>query len=253
MSTEICDKPAVPTWAMAFPALASIDDARWRQMLHQAKIHRCRRGTSVLRDAACQANFLVVVRGHLRVLTHSAAGREVLLYRVAPGGVCLFNVFSRLLGHAIAPATAHAEDDLEIAVIDGAQFQEALYRSRELAHYIFGLIAAQAENLVRLVGNIAFQRLDIRLAALLVELSRDGNSGLTITQGELAARLGSPREVIGRALKEFEGRGWLQRRRGALTLLNPLALRHFSSMPAALAEKTLANLAEKTLTKRSTK
>lgn len=238
MSADICDKLAVPTWALAFPALAAIDDAGWRQALHQAKLHSCRRGTSVLRDAACHANFLVVVRGHLRVLTHSAAGREVLLYRVAPGGVCLFNVFSRLLGHAIAPATALAEDDLEVAIIDGEQFQHALYRSHALAHYIFGLMAAQAENLVHLVGNIAFQRLDVRLAALLAELARDGNSALAITQMELAARLGSPREVIGRALKEFETRGWLQRRRGALEILNAVALRHFGPTPDTLEEKT---------------
>lgn len=241
MSADICDKLAVPTWALAFPALASIDDADWRAALHQARLHSFRRGASVLRDAACHANFLVVVRGHLRVLTHSAAGREVLLYRVAPGGVCLFNVFSRLLGHAVASATALAEDDLELAIIDGERFQHALYRSPALAHYIFGLIAAQAENLVHLVRNIAFQRLDVRLAALLAELSGDGNCALAITQMELAARLGSPREVIGRVLKEFEARGWLQRRRGALEILNAAALRHFGSTPDTLEEKPTPN------------
>lgn len=241
MSADICDKLAVPTWALAFPALAAIDDAGWRQALHQARLHSFRRGTSVLRDAACHANFLVVVRGHLRVLTHSAAGREVLLYRVAPGGVCLFNVFSRLLGHAVAPATALAEEDLEIAIIDGERFQHALYRSHALAHYIFGLMAAQAENLVHLVRNIAFQRLDVRLAALLAELARDGNNALVITQMELAARLGSPREVIGRTLKEFESRGWLQRRRGALEIRDAAALQKFGSTPDTLEEKVITH------------
>lgn len=222
---------------MAFPALATIDDAGWRRALCNAKLHTCRRGASILRDPTCHANLLIVVRGHLRILTHSAAGREVLLYRVAPGGVCLFNVFSRLLGHAVAPATALAEDDLEVAVVDGTKFQDALYRSQALAHYIFGLMAVQAENLVHLVRNIAFQRLDIRLAALLVELSNNDRIMLAITHGELAARLGSPREVIGRTLKDFEARGWLLRRRGVLEILNPNAMRHFCAAPDALLEQ----------------
>lgn len=223
MSDQSCEK-VLPDWFGHIPGLARIPHKAWQAALTSARLHRWRRGTCIRREPRSQTNVLVVLQGHLRVLTHSPAGREVMLYRVGPGEVCLFNIFSRLLGRPVAPAMALAEDDLEVAFVDGAQFQDALLKSPELAAHIFDLMARQAEHLVQLIGEISFKRLDARLSELLVELSRE-TAVVAITHGDLAARLGSPREVVSRTLKEFEARGWLRRERGKLEILAPDALR----------------------------
>lgn len=214
----------LPGWFSHIPRLAQISDNVWREALASARLHRWRRGTCIRREPRSQANVMVVLQGRLRVLTHSPAGREVMLYRVGPGEVCLFNIFSRLLGRPVAPAVALAEEDLEVAFVDGARFQDALFKSPELAAHIFDLMACQAEHLVQLIGEISFKRLDARLSELLVELSQE-SPFIAITHGDLAARLGSPREVVSRTLKEFEARGWLRRERGKLEILAADALR----------------------------
>lgn len=94
-------------------------------------------------------------------------------------------------------------------------------------------MAAQAENPVHLMRNIAFQRLNIGLA----KFARGGETALAIAQTALAARLRPPHEAIGRALKGLESRGWLQRHRGALEGFNAPALKYFASAPAAPDEK----------------
>lgn len=223
MTDQNCED-VLPGWFSHIPRLAAISDGVWREALATARLHRWRRGTCIRREPRSQTNVMVVLQGHLRVLTHSPSGREVMLYRVGPGEVCLFNIFSRLLGRPVAPAMALAEEDLEVAFVDGARFQDALFKSPELAAHIFDLMACQAEHLVQLIGEISFKRLDARLSELLVELSQEAPV-IAITHGDLAARLGSPREVVSRTLKEFEARGWLRRERGKLEILAPEPLR----------------------------
>jgi len=77
------------------------------------------------------------------------------------------------------------------------------------------------------IEEIAFQKVDIRLAQKLLELSK-GAGRLKATHAQLAAELGTAREVISRQLQEFQRRGWVETARGEVTLVNPAALRNLS-------------------------
>ena len=73
------------------------------------------------------------------------------------------------------------------------------------------------------IEEIAFQRLDIRLAQRLRVLAGDENEVRT-THQDLAVELGSAREVISRQLQEFQRRGWVAQSRGRITLLDSAAI-----------------------------
>ena len=83
-----------------------------------------------------------------------------------------------------------------------------------------------------LIESVALRRLDIRLAERLLQLAGEGQTEIRKTHQELAAELGTAREVISRYLKEFERKGWLQTQRGNLHLLDPDQMQQFLQQSA---------------------
>jgi CRP/FNR family transcriptional regulator len=76
-------------------------------------------------------------------------------------------------------------------------------------------------NLFRLIEEVVFSRVDVRLAQL---LARSGSANIRATHQSLANELGSAREVIGRLLNEFQRRNWVRLSRGSIEITNLSAL-----------------------------
>jgi CRP/FNR family transcriptional regulator len=160
-----------------------------------------------------------VLEGSVRVSKNAPNGREILLYRVDPGESCILSG-SCLLGHASYSASGIAETDVTVLVIPPTLFHELMVQHPPFREYVFGLYGARLSEVMELIEEVAFRRLDTRLAQLLVHRG----PVLEATHQKLADELGSVREIVSRLLRSFEERGWVKLERERVTVLDPKAL-----------------------------
>jgi len=220
-------------WQTNFPGLASVQDAAGLDALSAATVHRFPAGTEVVRTGdPCQA-FILVSRGVLRVYEAGENGREIVLYRVRAGELCVLTLTDLMASRSYS-AGAKAEEEVEVVMIPRACFQEALSLSDAFRTFLISTLSRRMGEVMSLVEQVAFQRLDLRLACLLAQLFKISHGApLEITHQALALELGSSREVISRMLKEFERKGCIHLGRGQIELLSPETLTHLTcSTPA---------------------
>ena len=153
-------------------------------------------------------------------------GREIVLYRVGSGESCVLTT-ACLVGHEEYQAEGIAETDVEAAALPRADFDSLVARSQAFRQFVFTSFGSRVTSLLRLIDEVAFARVDIRLALKLIELARDGGT-IAMTQQQLAAELGTAREVISRQLQEFQRQGWIALARGSIEIIKPDALRNFA-------------------------
>jgi CRP/FNR family transcriptional regulator len=174
----------------------------------------------------CQ-QLALVGRGSLRVFKTGATGREITLYHVQAGETCLINMLSIFTG-APTQATAQVESPLEGLVFPRAVLLEWLRASDAVRSFAFESMAHRLVDVMTLVEEIAFGKMDLRLAHLLGR--RFENNGMPLreistTHEEIAAELGTAREVVSRLLKDFERVGAIEISRGRILLRSDDGLR----------------------------
>jgi CRP/FNR family transcriptional regulator, anaerobic regulatory protein len=103
-------------------------------------------------------------------------------------------------------------------------------RSAVFRRFVFTAFSVNVTTLFRIIDEVAFSRIDVRLAQRLLQLA-DPKGRIELTHQQLAAELGSAREVIGRQLHEFQRRGWLTTSRGSIDLVKPEGLRQLAAAP----------------------
>lgn len=211
------------SWTGAFPQLREIDDAAWQQAAIQAQVMDVPKGTTLFRDGDLCQGYVFVIDGAVRVQKIDAQGREIVLYRVEEGQTCMLTT-SCLAGNQAYPAEGMAETDVKLAMLPAAVFDTAVADSNAFRRFVLASIGTRIGDLMMLVEDVAFGRMDLRLARLLLRRSEGNGSVLRCTHQELAVELGTAREVVSRLLKEFERKGWLALRRGAIEVVNRQAL-----------------------------
>ena len=150
-----------------------------------------------------------------------------MLYRVGAGESCALTT-AALLGRQSYLAEAITEDDVRAVAIPRRTFDDLIGRSAGFRNFVFADFGARVTALFRIIDEVAFARLDIRLAHRLLELSH-GAATLAATQQQLASELGTTREVVSRILLEFQRHGWLTLARGSLTIVDRHGLERLSS------------------------
>jgi CRP/FNR family transcriptional regulator len=170
----------------------------------------------------CQG-FPFVLCGGIRVVKRSANGRELPLYRVLPGDSCIMTS-SCLLGQVDYKACGITESDTELVFLPKPAFDQLL------AHvpfriFVFQLFAERISELMQLVEEVAFQKLDQRLANLLLGRGKL----IQTTHQQLADELGSVREMVSRLLKGFAEQGLVRLGREQIEILDPAGLRKLSA------------------------
>lgn len=220
------DRQVVDEWLEAFPELSKLDDAVWNDVLDSARPVEIPAGTVVFRDGDGCQNYLIVVQGSVRVQKMAENGREIVLYRVHSGEACILTT-SCLLSSQRYPAEGVTETDVRAISIPVPLFDAGITGSRGFRHFVFSSYGKRISELIMLVEDVAFGKMDIRLSQYL--LDRAEQDEVIRTHQEMAADLGTAREVVSRQLKEFERRGWVELSRGKISLVKRASLeRHVS-------------------------
>ncbi|MBK7662257.1 MAG: Crp/Fnr family transcriptional regulator [Sterolibacteriaceae bacterium] len=173
---------------------------------------------------AC-GGFPFVLKGGIRVVKAAPNGRELPLYRVTPGETCVITS-SCLLGHTDYNACGIAEEQTELLLLPRDIF-EALLAHEPFRAFVFQLFSDRIADLMQLIEEVAFHKLDQRLAALLLGRGRLVHS----THQQLADELGSVREIVSRLLKGFAAQGLVALGREQIEILDAAGLRRLAHDP----------------------
>lgn len=160
----------------------------------------------------------LLISGVVRVYQIGETGREVTLYRFRPGESCVLSA-NAILRRQSFPAIATVEETAEAVMIPAEAFREWVRRYELWRDFYFDLVSQRLASVMGIVEEVAFRRLDARVASLLRGRAEKENP-VRLTHQEIASELGSSREVISRILEDFSGRGLIRTERGAVEILD---------------------------------
>ncbi|MEZ5686146.1 MAG: Crp/Fnr family transcriptional regulator [Paracoccaceae bacterium] len=210
-------------WLSHLPAL----DAPTRQRLATLTPMAVPKGHVVFRPGDRAEAFSIVLSGRVEVFLSGPNGREVLLYAVEPGQSCVQTTLG-LLGDAPYSAEAIAASDLQVVMVPRALFASLMASSEAFRALVFHAFAARMTDVVTLLERVAFQSVESRLAALLLERAQDGR--LEATQGQIAVLIGTAREVISRRLDAMARAGLIETARGTVIIRDVAGLQRLASL-----------------------
>jgi CRP/FNR family transcriptional regulator len=173
-------------------------------------------------------SIALMISGVVRVYKIGETGRQLTLYRFGLGQSCILTA-NAILSHQSFPAIATVEQDAEAVMVPADVFREWVQRHEAWRDFVFELLSQRLSTVMAIVDEVAFRRMDARVADWLVQHDRDG-APIEVTHQALAAELGSSREVISRLLEDFQERGIISGGRGRVEVLDPQALRAEAAM-----------------------
>lgn len=191
-----------------------------------------KKGTILHNGSEDCVGLFIVEEGQLRAYIVSEEGKEISLYRLLPWDMCLFSA-SCMMNSIQFDVTVIAEQDSEILHIPTAVYQGMMKESASVANFTNEIMASRFSDVMWLMDQILYKRMDSRLAALLLEESQlSQTSQLKLTHEAAARYLGSAREVITRMLKYFQTEGIVSLSRGGIAITD-------SEKLAALAKDSI--------------
>jgi CRP/FNR family transcriptional regulator len=209
-------------WKKVLPELAEIDAASAGGILERAREVSLPAQSAVFHQGDRCIHYLLVLEGVVKVLMRALNGREIVLYRLGAGDSCVLTT-SCLFGNTRYPAEGVTETAVTALAIPADVFQRALQESAAFREFVFQSFTDHLASVISLVEEVAFGRLDSRLARQLLEHCGP-DLVVRTTHQVLATELGSAREVISRLLKELEVQGRLELQRGSIRILDQAAL-----------------------------
>ncbi len=206
------------SWLGKFPALKDVEDKQLYAELAGQKVLHAPKGHQLFREGDACKGYVLVISGSVRVYKIDEEGREILLYRVGEGQSCMLTT-TCLLGLQHYPAEGVAESDVDLIVLSPKLFERLLVGSNSFRRYAMAYIGERICDMMMLIEDVAFGRMDQRVARILLSRAEKEGDVLTCTHQELAFELGTAREVVSRMLKSFERRAWVELNRGTIVLL----------------------------------
>ena len=207
--------------------LAGLDGAA-RTQLAAVSPRVLPRGTVVFRAGDEAHAFFVVLGGRIAVTITAPTGREILLYEVAGGETCVQTTLA-LLGDRRYEGEARVAEDAEAIAIPRPVFDRLMAESQPFRAFVFASFGRRLSDVIHLLEKVAFLPIEGRLAGVLLHRAGRGAT-VAATHQELAAAIGSAREVVSRRLDVLRDRGLVDLARGQVTIRDRRALEAIAAL-----------------------
>lgn len=204
--------------ALLLPILQQADAAFAREFQQAAFFARIPAGHDVFLEGDRVVSIALLISGVVRVYKIGETGREITLYRFGNGSSCILTA-NAILSQKTFPAVATVEQEAEAVMIPADVFRDWVKRHDLWREFIFDLLSQRLFTVMAIIDEVAFRRMDRRVASLLLSQARKQNP-LRITHQEIASELGSSREVISRLLEDFVSDGSIRAGRGTVEVLD---------------------------------
>jgi len=173
-------------------------------------------GPQILKKEGAElSEFVFLLAGEKRIYKTSESGREITLYEMGPGDICVLNA-SCLLSNSRLPANAESITDVEMLLMSAVDFHALMTGYEEMRTFVFSRISQSLVSIMSLISEISFGKMEERLSNYLVEKSE--NHKVRTTHLRIANDLGTSREVVSRLLKELERQGLVTLSRNIIEL-----------------------------------
>lgn len=208
----------LPRTLQALPLLRQASPDVVNAFRRAAFIARIPAGRDVFVEGDDVDGIALLISGAVRVYKVGETGREITLYRFGTGESCILTA-NAIMSRQSFSAIATVELDAEAVMIPADVFR-GWVRQYDLWHdFVFTLLSQRLARVLEIVDEVTFRRMDLRIASLLLQRGQVQNP-ISITHQEIAAELGSSREVISRLLENMAAQGLVRVLRGSLEILD---------------------------------
>lgn len=221
----ITDPELIKKLTALFPFLSCGDEKFQTQFMQTAVLAQLDQGQSICNEGAQCEHLALVIDGTARVYKLGESGREITLYRISAGESCILTA-SCILSHQCFPAFAVTDEPVSAVVIPTQVVNRWMAESSVWRDYVFGLISNRLGDIISVVEEVAFKRVDRRIATYLFrQMENTSNAQITVTHQQIASDLGTSREVVSRILKDFESEKLIETTRGSIQITNARSLK----------------------------
>lgn len=203
-------------------AAADSLDSTARSRLDRLPVNRAGAGDVLFRPGDDAAGFVLVHDGRVGVYLTGRSGREILLYTVERGQTCIQTTLGLLGGEAYT-GEGIAETPVTFSVLPRGEFLALMDQSAAFRAFVFRSFAGRLNDVTRLLEQVAFVKVEQRLARVLLERA-DSENVVRLTHQALASAIGSAREVVSRRLEALRARDLVELDRGEIRLADRAGL-----------------------------
>ena len=192
---------------------------------HRLKFEK---GTNIHDGNNC-TGVILVKSGSLRLYLLSEDGKEITLYRLFPGDMCILSA-SCVLDTITFDVFVDSEEDSECVVVGGCAYEDLARRMPEAKIFALEAAVSSFSDVMWVMQQILFMSMDKRLAIFLLdEAAKNGSDQIKLTHEQIAKYMGSAREVVSRMLKYFVSEGILTSSRSdGIRILDKARLRRLT-------------------------
>jgi CRP-like cAMP-binding protein len=195
-----------------------LDEGLLKQVAEHMQLREYERGEALFWEGDPCTGLHIIEQGFVKLYRLSPQGRQYIVRVLQEGDTC--NEVPTFDG-GTNPVNVEALETTRVWVIHPDILRTLLQKHPEFAQKVIDNFAKNLRGLVRMVSEMAFYQVTHRLARLISEQSPDELSGTPWTQEQLAARLGTVREVVARSLKELERSGAIQMDKRRIAISDP--------------------------------
>ena len=214
-------------WTERFQGTSALPGHVRGRLVNVARILRLQEGAQVFGPTNIPDSLFFLYDGRIRVSQSSDTGREITLYRVDAGESCVLTTACMLSEEAYS-AEGVAETDITLVALPKLAFEQLVSEEVEFRDFVFAAYSKRLIDLLRVVDDVAFGHMDVRLAERLLVIAGDRKE-IAATHQHLASELGTASEVVSRVLSDFQKRQIVGQSRGRITLIDKKALKELAS------------------------
>ncbi len=207
-----------------FPFWEKISDADREYICRNSHHVVYPKGKNIHDGSEC-SGVIFVCSGSLRLYMMSEEGKEITLYRLHKGELCMLSA-SCVLDAITFEVFVDAEQDSQCLVVSGPAFAAVSQRNPDIRIFALETAVSRFSDVMWVMQQVLFMSMDKRLAIFLFdESARTASDTIALTQEQIARYMGSAREVVSRMLKYFASEGIVEVSRGGVTILDKKRLR----------------------------
>ena len=202
------------------PFYTELPDMWRKRMLSSCQLNRFDKGTMLHAGEEQCSGLFVLVNGRVRAYMATEEGKNITLFRLMERDVCIFSA-SCLMNNITFDVHILAETDVEAVRIPARLFDQLSKEEISVSNYTNELMESRMSDVMWVLEQIVFMSFDKRLGLFLLEqFQLEDTDTISMTQEEIAANLGSAREVVSRMLKYFAKEGIVEVMRGGVKLVS---------------------------------
>lgn len=210
-----------------FPFWNKLEDKDKEFLIQNSSVVHFEKEQSVHDNSGCSGLY-IVKSGRLRLYMLSEEGKEITLYRLSPGDICMLSA-SCVLQSISFDVYVDAEMPSECYMISGMAFNTVSERVLEVKNYALETALGRFADVMWIMQQIVFMSIDKRLAIFLLdEITENKTEVILMTHEQIARHMGTAREVITRMLKHFSADGIVEVSRKGIRVIDKKKLQHIA-------------------------